>query len=310
MSPVDGRTMRRSRLVIGVVLLATVLAGCSWFPGGRPTTGPLDPDASPGCVTATPRGGTQTIQTTSGGVARTYVRRVPQGYDPKVPTPVVFSFHGLGEPISIHVLIGEWESRADAQRFIVVWPQGLGDTPQWETELGSSDLTFFGNVLDEVERDLCVDRRRVFAEGYSMGAYLSSSIACQFSDRVAAVGMVAGIRNPTGCAPSRPVPAVTFHGTADATVEYAPIPGFVAAWAARNHCFPNASVEPVAPDVALTRYLCPTGSEVGFYRVEGGGHTWPGSAFSRQVPSLGFTTLSIHATDIMWDFFARHPLPA
>ena len=65
-----------------------------------------------------------------------------------------------------------------------------------------------------------------------------------------------------------------------------------------------------ASDVALTRFFCPTGSEVGFYRIDGGGHTWPGSAFSRQVPSLGFTTLSIHATDIMWDFFARHPLRA
>jgi polyhydroxybutyrate depolymerase len=303
--------MLRSRWVIAAVLLATVLAGCSWFPGGVPTTGPRDPEASSGCATATPRpSGTTEIQTTSGGVARTYLRRIPPNYDPKVPLPVVFSIHGLGEGSLVHTFMAEWDARADAQRFIVVYPQGLGESPRWETALGSTDLTFFGNLLDEVERDLCVDRRRVFAEGLSMGAFLSSSIACQFSDRVAAVGLVAGMRNPAGCAPVRPVPVVTFHGTADTFVSYTPIPGNVAAWAARNHCNANASVEPIASDVALTRYLCPTGSEVGFYRIDAGGHAWPGSAFSRQVESVvGFTTFSIHATDIMWDFFIHHPLP-
>jgi polyhydroxybutyrate depolymerase len=301
----------RSRWSVSVVLLAVVLAGCSWFPGGRPTTEPRNPDPSGGCTTGTPRAaGTETVQTTSGGVARTYLRHVPAGYNPKVPLPVVFSFHGLGEGSSVHVVMSEWEPRADAQRFIVISPQGLGETPRWETALGSADLTFFGNLLDEVEREMCVDRRRVFAEGLSMGAFMSSSIACQFSGRVAAVGLVAGIRNPAGCAPSRPVPVVTFHGTADTFVGYAPIPGIVGAWATRNNCNKNASVEQVAPDVALTRYLCPTGSEVGFYRVDGGGHAWPGSALSRQIESVvGYTTFSIHATDIMWDFFSRHPLP-
>jgi polyhydroxybutyrate depolymerase len=60
----------------------------------------------------------------------------------------------------------------------------------------------------------------------------------------------------------------------------------------------------------LLRYLCPRGAELGFYRIDNGGHAWPGSEFSRQIESVvGFTTFSIHASDVMWDFFASHPLP-
>jgi polyhydroxybutyrate depolymerase len=40
--------------------------------------------------------------------------------------------------------------------------------------------------------------------------------------------------------------------------------------------------------------------------VTGGGHTWPGGL---PVPSLGYTTSNISATDAMWDFFTKHPLP-
>jgi polyhydroxybutyrate depolymerase len=207
--------------------------------------------------------------------------------------------------------MSEWAPRADANGFVVIYPQGLGSPAAWNTALGSADLAYIGHVLDRVEDDLCLDRRRVFAAGLSMGAFMSSSIACQFAERFAAVALVAGIRNPTGCAPSRAVPAVTFHGTADTWVSFAPTPDITAAWAARNNCSPTPSEVRVASDVNLVRYLCPRGAEVGLYRVEGGGHAWPGSEFSRAIESaVGFTTFSIHASDIIWDFFIHHPMPA
>jgi polyhydroxybutyrate depolymerase len=302
----------RSRPVIGVVLLVVSAAGCSWFPGGYSPTGPRAAVASAGCAAGTARApGTETVTTTSSGVTRTYLRRIPTGYDAKNPIPVIFDFHGYAEGAQVQTFMSEWGPRADAEHFVVIYAQGLGATPRWETALGSTDLTFFSNLLDEVEAGVCVDQRRVFATGLSMGGFMTSSIACQFADRVAAVGIVAGIRNPTGCAPSRAVPLVTFHGTLDTFVSYAPVPATVAVWAKRNQCVPKALEDPIASDVVLTRYLCPTGAEVGFYRINGGGHAWPGSEFSKQIASVvGFTTFSINASDIMWDFFMRHPLPA
>jgi len=45
--------------------------------------------------------------------------------------------------------------------------------------------------------------------------------------------------------------------------------------------------------------------EVELYRVDGGGHTWPGSAMSATSASVtGKTTMHIDATQLMWDFFA------
>jgi poly(3-hydroxybutyrate) depolymerase len=46
------------------------------------------------------------------------------------------------------------------------------------------------------------------------------------------------------------------------------------------------------------------------YRIEGGGHAWPNSAFSTSIRDIvGFTPTSIDATDISWDFFRRFSLP-
>jgi polyhydroxybutyrate depolymerase len=298
-------------MFIGGFALVATLAGCAYFPGGiNPASSPQKV-ASAGCAPGVPRApGIANMNITSDGVARTYLRRIPAGYDAANPIPVLFDFHGFSEGAQIHVRMSEFETRADTHKFVVIYPQGLGDPVRWDTALGSPDLAYFSNLLDRIEGDLCVDRRRVFVAGLSMGAFMSSSIACQFSERVAAVGLVAGIRNPAGCAPSRAVPAVAFHGTADTWVPFSPIPENVAAWADRNHCRPNPSEVSIAADVNLVRYLCRRGSEVGLYRVEDGGHAWPGSEFSRAIePFVGFTTFSIHASDIMWDFFIRHPLP-
>ena len=57
-------------------------------------------------------------------------------------------------------------------------------------------------------------------------------------------------------------------------------------------------------------YRCPKRADVELYRIEGGGHTWPGSEFSRAIESVvGPTTFSINADDAMWTFFQAHPRP-
>ena len=156
---------------------------------------------------------------------------------------------------------------------------------------------------------------------------------------------MAGIQNPAGCRPSRPVPVVAFHGTADPFVSYtgglgpsalklaAPdgsrrtlgqvlgkaaqnckgpsIPVIAAAWAKRNGCAPKPSDRKVATGVTLIAFSCPKGDEVELYRVTGGGHAWPGSPVSKEIASVvGYTTMAISADQIMWSFFAAHSAAA
>jgi polyhydroxybutyrate depolymerase len=211
----------------------------------------------------------------------------------------------------------------------------------WQTGLTSDDVKFIGSLLTHVEDTLCVDENRVFVTGYSNGAFLTSSIACVYADRVAAVAPVAGLENPSRCHPARHIPIVAFHGTKDPFVSYtgglgpsamkleAPdgkgtlgsslgkgrlptgpsIPSITASWASREGCASKPTDSAVATAVTLIRYQCPGGTEVELYRVTGGGHAWPGSAISASIKSVvGYTTMAISADQIMWDFFEAHPL--
>ena len=88
------------------------------------------------------------------------------------------------------------------------------------------------------------------------------------------------------------------------------IPTITSAWAKRNGCGSGAPGERrVASDVTLLTWRCPPTTTVELYRVTGGGHSWPGSAFSKAIAGVvGKTTFSISANTTMWAFFEAHPL--
>jgi polyhydroxybutyrate depolymerase len=139
--------------------------------------------------------------------------------------PLVVDFHGYSEGAEIHVSMSGLSAFGDQQGFITLTPQGRGRVPLWDTTSGGQDLTFVGDLLDEAEDSLCVDTNRIYVTGLSNGAFMTSAVACQYADRVAAVAPVAGIRDIEGCDPSRPVPVVAFHGTADRFLEFEGGPG-------------------------------------------------------------------------------------
>jgi polyhydroxybutyrate depolymerase len=58
--------------------------------------------------------------------------------------------------------------------------------------------------------------------------------------------------------------------------------------------------------VIVRRWTGPSpASEVVFYRIEEGGHTWPGQR-SWSPPFLGRCSRTIEATSVIWGFFAKH----
>jgi polyhydroxybutyrate depolymerase len=262
---------------------------------------------------------------------------VPPGYRGTKPVPLVLDLHGHTEPAALHKINSGLGTFGDHHGFVTVTPEGSGPPPQWDTTFRSADMRFLGEVLDEVEQALCIDERRVFVAGYSNGAFMASAMVCVYPDRIAAVGAVAGIRAVPGCTPRRPVPVVAFHGTADPFVSFngglgpgvnnlpaadrqalidvaAPtdsrlsVPQVTRAWAIRNGCGSKPTTRSVAKDVALVRYPCPTDADVELYRIDRGGHTWPGSQFSKSIaPFVGRTTFSIDADQLMWAFFQQHP---
>jgi polyhydroxybutyrate depolymerase len=272
-----------------------------------------------------------------------YARYIPHSYTGATPFPLVIDLHGYLEEALFHTSNSMLGAYGDTHGFVTVTPEGADRTgpPSWAVEFHSPDVRFVVHLLDVVEHKLCIDERRVFVTGYSNGAFLASTLACVAADRIAAIAPVSGLRDPANCHPSRPVPVVTLHGTGDRWVAFTgglgpdakkasasdgtkhtlaqtsggksvarggPIPVIVAAWATRNGCGATPTETAVASDVRLVQYPCPNGADVALYRIEGAGHTWPGSALSSALKTLGSTTMSIDADAIMWAFFQAHPL--
>ena len=75
-------------------------------------------------------------------------------------------------------------------------------------------------------------------------------------------------------------------------------PAAAADWAEQNGCDGSAD-EDVSDEVIRRTFDCPDGADVEFYIIEGGGHSWPGSDFSKSIESIvGHTTFDIDATEL------------
>lgn len=323
---------KRSRILLAVVLAISVLlcAAASvtyWMVGPAlrcelPAQGPAGPGWSARTLV-------------SGSHERCYHLYVPPGYDPAEPAPVVVSFHGFLSNPNSHALISGWHELAEREGFLVVYPQGTSFPQRWDAGTtwgapGVDDVGFFRDMMDDLDAVAAIDRSRVYVNGFSNGGGLTLRIGCEVAEEVAALGTVAGaVVNIDDCNPSRPVPVMAFHGTADPVVPYeggdmqcwllrwgagvvdAPIyfvgaEDWVYIWATGNGCDPTLEVIPPQGDTRGIRYnRCDEDAEVILYTIEDGGHTWPGGW---PIPGVGKTSSDIDATEEMWRFFQRYQL--
>ena len=163
--------------------------------------------------------------------------------------------------------------------------------------------------------------------GMSNGGFMSYYSACELSTRIAAIASVTGTMNNAiydNCNPERAVPILEIHGTADATVPYNGLlfsgsfqtmistEEVVDFWVNNNNCTLESELD--LEDISISDFSTVThfkytggdnGSSVEHYRINDGGHTWPGSI----IPLPGVVTnQDIIASEIIWDFFNRYNL--
>lgn len=263
------------------------------------------------------------------GERREYLLHVPGSYTPGTPTPLVISLHGASLWPAAQESISQWSDEAERQGFIVVYPSGVGgDGPRSWRATGKpgleKDVQFISALIDTLSVAYSIDPSRIYADGLSNGGGMAFVLSCALSGRIAAIGLVgaAHLLPWSWCTDHRPVPMIAFHGTADRAVPYyggvslaaskrlPGIPDWTALWARRNGCGATAVASAVAADVTRIEYLnCTDHASVVLYRIEGGGHTWPGGRPLMEW-FLGPTSQGIDATAVMWQFFRAHPLPA
>ena len=282
-----------------------------------------------------------TLELDVNSVARSYHLHVPDSFQPGDEWPLVISLHGLGGHGSIMDRRTGFNAIADDEEFIVVYPNGFDgswvdagpDSLQQRLDAGIQDVQFIEELIDAIDAEYGVDPNRVYATGISNGALFSFHLACQLSERIAAVGLVAGASISQvydDCAPSDSVSYLALHGTADVIVPYGGdeiAPGFpeigryqsaeeaFAFWVSHNNCEATPTTEEL-PDttsgdnthIIRTTYTeCQDGTSVELYTIEGGGHTWPGHPVSSQL--LGATNPDIDGSATLWEFFKAHPKP-
>lgn len=298
------RTLLRVALIVLGVLVGGVLVLAATFAIANRTNGSL----------------------VSSSERRRYLLYVPESLDPTQPAPLVISMHGFAEWPAHQRDISRWNALADEHGIIVVYPMGTGFPLRWRTHGAPGteadraiDVAFISGLIDALASDYAIDPARIYVNGLSNGGGMSFAVACDLADRIAAFGSVSGAYMLAwdACQPSRPVPAIIFHGTADEIVPYEggpshafdlpfpTIPAWVETLAQRNGCT-AAEALPTTGDV---RGVACTGcaADVVFYTVDGGGHAWPGGGWMPEA-IVGHITQDIDATRVMWAFFEQHPL--
>ena len=273
------------------------------------------------------------------GVSRTYRVHVPSGYKATVPVPLLLAFHGAGSDSEGMAYLTGLDKVADGAGFLAVYPQGIDYRWHAGRDISSTgaqvdDLGFVRALLTRLESDYAVDRQRVYATGFSNGAFFSQRLACAMTADFAAVASVSGQMSKAlslDCKPTRPISMLLVHGTDDPVVPYdggsmegsrsgalLSVAATAAFWAHADAC-PGGGASVKLPDASpadgthVRREAhagCAAGTEVTLYTVKNGGHTWPDGPQYDQIWIIGKVSHALDASAAIWEFLARHTLPA
>ncbi|MFK7888402.1 MAG: PHB depolymerase family esterase [Gammaproteobacteria bacterium] len=255
---------------------------------------------------------------------------VPDQYKEGVAFPLVLDFHGTGATPDQQSRMSEFELVAAKEGFLVAtpaakFPRRKDGRLTWNVDridAGVDDVEFVQTLIALLSSRYTIDPKRIYATGFSGGGRISSRLACELSESIAAIAPVAGIRFPEDCNPARPMPVITFHGKKDMINHYTHqedsadywrmgVEEALGGWVARASCADRYTQERVATTVSRLSYSgCEDGADIVFYRSEDAGHTWPGSPASEMLTKmgLGITNSEIPATVWIWEFFESHPL--
>ena len=330
-------------LSVGFVtgLVTVCLAGCAGRPA--PMAEPPAPAAAtgrsaPAAVAARPapvasprdrRGTDQRGKLQFGGLTRTYGVHVPPGR----AVGLVLNLHGGGGTGIAQQRLSGFDAVADSYNLLVVYPDGYDKS--WADGRGASpadrndvdDVGFLVRLVDTLATEFRVAPGHVFATGMSNGGFMSNKLACDRADVFAAIAPVSGtLGKGLACHPSQPVSVLEVHGTADPLVPFnggkihgrgglsrsIGAPTMVTMWRTADRCHgdPSADALPNVGDGTVIQRFdsteCAASSEVVFYQIDNGGHTWPGGGQYLPKAIIGSTTRALDASEAIARFFLAH----
>jgi polyhydroxybutyrate depolymerase len=309
--------------------------------------------AAAGCALSVTAPGWQVVTVHSGGLNRKVPLYVPAAAAGHSDIPLVFDLHGSGGNGRQQALNSGLTAQADRHGFLLANPNGGIADPDSPTDrfywhvpgvplIGSvpmpanapDDVQFFRDAIQQLEQGSCADPQRIYVTGFSGGARMASALACDLSDRIAAVAPVSGLRagvpsandfkapDPKTCEPHRAISIVTFHGVHDPTNRFDgdgtsrwgySVAAALERWANLDGCRRDPSEQKVSMHVTKVTYpACRGGLELILYRTDapvehGGGHIWPHPSTPGPPSAVAAQQVDqLDASALIWEFFARH----
>ena len=257
----------------------------------------------------TPTGAQRETLTVGAQARNYYVLRPP---NQRGRLPLVVALHGSTQPPRGLELKTKLDDEAAAAGFVVAYPEGISRS--WNSSdsggdaqlLNVDDVGFIRQLIDHMVRTAQIDPKRVFVTGISSGGEMSHRLACELSDRVAAVASVSGDLGIAACNPAQPVSVLEIHGTAD---PYVPIEGdpsqnlpptmsTMRRWAQIDGCASGPTVEESGITKTTTWGGCRNGTTVALVAITGAGHT-----FWLEPPIPGQPNIN----EVIWNFFNHAP---
>lgn len=268
------------------------------------------------------------------GLTRKYLVHVPSTYDKSNPAPLILAFHGgLGN--SEHFAddgVFHLISKSNSEGFIIAFPNGVsplrsgklatwnaGNCCAYAVQTKSDDVGFVKKIIDDMEKKFSIDRKRIYAAGFSNGGMLCYRLACEMTSTFKAIASVAGTDNYDACNPQMPISIMHIHAKDDDHVlfnggcgpkckiksetDFTSVAETISRWVKRNNCsgIPKRVME--KEGVYCDLYTgCDGNVQIKLCVTETGGHSWPGGKKSREQADTSTNVFS--ATDIIWDFFS------
>ena len=250
------------------------------------------------------------------GMNREYILYVPNSYDGTSSIPLLLNFHGFGGSASQFMQEADMRSLAEADTFILVYPQGtcLDGSSHWnpcptggDNKSTADDVGFVEAMISEISSQYNLDMERIYAAGYSNGGMMAYGLANYKSDLIAAVASVSGtMLNCTGPT-SHPMPVVHLHGTSDGVVSYNGSNDWNSVQSTLDYWinFNNTVSTPIVNidntgAMAIEHYVYDQGDNsvsVEHYKYIGGDHVWFNEPYQGQ-----------NASNLVWSFMSKYDI--
>ncbi|MCW5317262.1 hypothetical protein GTQ43_26685 [Nostoc sp. KVJ3] len=266
------------------------------------------------------------------GKLRTYYMYTPKYYNPKHPISLVLVFHGdNGSGKSIEK-VSRFNNLAELFGFIAVYPNGLDH--QWSftghVRQKVDDISFVAALIGHIQQITNINRRKIYATGFSEGGILTQALACKLPNQIAAFASVAGsltTRFMHSCHSSVSISMMMINGTKDLSVHYhgdpitqkealVSIPETINFWQRHDQCTSFSQIQELARTKSRNHLQvkafrssgCRNGSEVLQFNIVNGGHFWPGGTSTDTKLNQVNIQLGFNASRAIWSFFQRHSL--